>query len=145
MIRFSCILHPTDFSAPAEYAGRFAAQLAKDHDARLVLLHVGPRPPSEVGGHIAYPAQPEEYDRAGLEASLAQIKFSDSPKAIERRVVFGAAADSILDMATEYGADLIVMGTHGRSGILRVVMGSVAESVMRHAGCPVLTLRQPRK
>ena len=63
----------------------------------------------------------------------------------EHRLVLGVASEDIVRIADEEEADLIVIGTHGRTGLKRVLMGSVAEAVMRHANCPVLTLKEANK
>jgi nucleotide-binding universal stress UspA family protein len=135
------ILHPTDFSASSEYAFRLARALARDQVARLIVLHVGPRPLTALGGTAAVPPQPEEYGRAELEMMLRKVEAPELEDRFERRLVFGDAVAEILRAAAGSRADLVVMGTHGRTGLGRLLIGSTAEQVLRRASCPVLTVR----
>lgn len=139
------ILHPTDFSAPAEQAFQLACSLARDRDARLILLHVLERPLIIQGGVMAAPplAGPSEEERAALRQKLGQLQASDPKVRMEHQLEEGDAATAILQVAQETTCDLIVMGTHGRTGLARLLMGSVAEKVLRNAPCPVLTVKTP--
>jgi len=76
---------------------------------------------------------------------LEAVVPTDKNVSYEHHLLLGTAAEDIVRVATEEKADLIVIGTHGRTGLKRVLMGSVAEAVMRHAHCPVLTLKQSDK
>ncbi len=78
---------------------------------------------------------------AELTTKLHEVQPSDRSIEVERRLVEGSAADALVRLADELKCDLIVMGTHGRSGLPHVLLGSVAEKVVRKAGCPVLTVR----
>lgn len=139
------ILHPTDFSATSEAALNMARGLARGFGARLVVLHVGGRPMSSTAGAMtAPPPQPEEFGRAELEAKLGQYVAGDAGARAEMELVFGDTTDEILGAAERTKADLIVMGTHGRTGLSRLAMGSVAEQIVRRAACPVVTVRGPR-
>ena len=89
----------------------------------------------------AYPSP--EGDREGAEEELHRLQAPDLDARLERRIEEGAPAGQILRTAEEVGCDLIVMGTHGRTGLRRVLMGSVTEEVMRHARCPVLAAKGP--
>lgn len=89
------------------------------------------------------PPLPNEYDREGLGEELRRIQPARAGIAMEHHLEYGDPAAVILKFAREIGADLIVMGTHGRTGLRRLLMGSVAEQVVRKASCPVLTLRTP--
>lgn len=138
MLPIQTIVFPTDFSTTADEALEVAKALARDHQAKLVLMHAVLSVPSvEV-----YVAQ-EELDKLKLEsrgklnALAAQIADSE----VEVHVPFGDPGPSIVGVAQQVGADLIVMGTHGRTGLGRVLLGSVAEHVLRHATCPVLTIK----
>jgi nucleotide-binding universal stress UspA family protein len=141
MLAIRTILHPTDFSDCSEYARRVALSLSRDHGARLVVVHVAP---SEIvysgliGG--ADDARPHLH---ALEAKLREAFETDRDTDAEVHVTEGDPASEILHLADEVPADLIVMGTTGRSGIGRLLLGSVAEAVMRKARCPVLTVRGP--
>ena len=137
MLAFRAILHPTDFSREAELAFQLAGSLARDHGAELIVLHVEP------------PAAPEI--TLGLQKEMIWEEFHQleqtDPQVRELRIrcefVEGDPARAILRVAAEAGCDLIVMGTHGRSGLTRLLAGSVAEQVLRQAPCPVLTVKAP--
>jgi nucleotide-binding universal stress UspA family protein len=143
MLSIQTILHPTDFSARSEYAFRLACALARDHGARLIVLHVVP-PPQSVGYDempITSPLSPDY--KKELEDKLRRFMAVDPNLRVAGRLEEGFPADEILRTAQETKADLIVMGTHGRTGLGRLLMGSVAEQVMRKAACPVLTVKTP--
>jgi nucleotide-binding universal stress UspA family protein len=130
------ILHPTGFSEPSEAAFGRACSLARDYDARLVVLCVVPLPA------VLYGPPPEEY-LDHLQEQLAQTQARDPKVRMEHLLVEGDPVTAILRAAEEVGCDLIVMGTHGRTGLGRLLLGSVAEQVVRRASCPVLTVRVP--
>jgi nucleotide-binding universal stress UspA family protein len=134
------ILHPTDFSEPAEYAFQVACSLARDHGAQLLLLHVI-SPPLTHGEALAR-AAPDSY-RDQLWRELERIKKRDASVKTELLLEEGHPAKVIVQTANENGCDLIVMGTHGRTGLRRLLMGSVAEEVLRGVGCPMLTVKTP--
>jgi nucleotide-binding universal stress UspA family protein len=138
VIGIQTILHPTDFSPSSEYAFRFARALARDQVARLIVLHIGPKPLSALG---AVPPLPEEYGRAELEKMLRKIQAPELKDRFETRLAFGEPVSEILNAAHSSRADLIVVGTHGRTGLGRLLMGSVAEQLLRQAPCPVVTVR----
>jgi nucleotide-binding universal stress UspA family protein len=134
------ILHPTDFSAPAEHAFQVACSLARDHGARLLVLHV--IPPPQTHGEVLARAAPDSY-RDQLWRDLVRMKPPDPTLKVEHLIEEGHPAKVIVQAAKENCCDLLVMGTHGRSGLPRLLMGSVAEEVLREAACPVLTVRAP--
>jgi nucleotide-binding universal stress UspA family protein len=135
------ILHPTDFSEHSRAALQLAAALARDHGARLLLLHVAELPAATYGEALLV------LDRAAyadeLQGKLERVVVAAPPGCVERRVVVGDAVSEIVSVAQETPCDLIVMGTHGRTGLRRALLGSVAEQVMRKAPCPVLTVKMP--
>jgi nucleotide-binding universal stress UspA family protein len=133
------ILHPTDFSDCSEASLHVARLLARDTGARLVLYHVTPFDVA-FEGTLAGVGDPGA-DRAHLEAIRGRMEGPDLKCPLEARLGRGEPAAELLRAVDEVGADLIVMGTHGRSGLGRVLMGSVAESVLRRAPCPVLIAR----
>jgi nucleotide-binding universal stress UspA family protein len=135
------ILHPTDFSDHSDFAFRLACALARDYGARLVLLHVAAQPVIVYGEGVV-PPDPEEYLEA-LKKKLFALEVLDPSVRAERRLKEGDPVTEILAEARETNADLVVMGTHGRTGLGRLLMGSVAEQVVRKASCPVLTVRTP--
>jgi nucleotide-binding universal stress UspA family protein len=142
MLPIKTILHPTDFSEPSGHAFRLACALARDYGARLVVAHAFTLPmygSPEMGPLIPDPQVVEDELRARLEG----VRPSDTAIAVEHRLCIGDAAGEIVALAREVKADLIVMGTHGRSGVGRLLLGSVAEAVLRRAPCPVLTLKMP--
>jgi nucleotide-binding universal stress UspA family protein len=141
MLAIHTILHPTDFSDRSDFAFRVACALARDYGARLVLLHVV-APPVVVYGEGVVPPQPE-YWQERLTEQLHRLEPPAPNGRAEHILKEGDAVTEILGTARAVGADLIVMGTHGRTGLARLLMGSVAEQVVRRAACPVLTVRMP--
>jgi nucleotide-binding universal stress UspA family protein len=142
MARFRTILHPTDFSPGSAAAFEYACQLARDYDARLIVLHVlGPIIPVGADGVIVSPNMDEL--RVIARKQLDGVRPPNSGVRVEPAVREGPASQVILEATAEFRADLIVMGTHGRTGFRRLVLGSVTEEVLRKAPCPVLTVKAP--
>ena len=141
MLPIHTILHPTDFSEYSEYALRLAAALTRDYGARLVVLHVV-TPPTIIYGEGVVPPDPQD-NLAEARERLERLAVPGNNVSAERRFVEGDPATEILRLARDLRADLIVMGTHGRTGLRRLLMGSVAEKLVRRAPCPVLTLKTP--
>jgi nucleotide-binding universal stress UspA family protein len=137
------ILFPTDFSSCSDAPLAYATVLARDTGATLLIVHVE-EPPLAYGGGEMYYGTPEP-DYAGLERMLANVRPTDPAVPCERRLVSGSPAETIVELAAAEEVDLIVMGTHGRTGLRRLLMGSVAEAVIREAPCPVLVYRAPLK
>lgn len=142
------ILWPTDFSNPSKEAGRYAVTLANQFGAELHALHViEDIAPSmlEAARRMAtspdYTAQARELGEKELAASLPSDVAGG--REVVRAIQFGAPLTHILDYAKEQDIGLIVIGTHGLRGLQRFLIGSVAERVVRHAPCPVLTVRPP--
>jgi nucleotide-binding universal stress UspA family protein len=145
MTVFRQILHPTDFSRASAPALRRAAALAKAFRAPLVLVHVM-APPSPFIGEGAPPSSNVELfamARRSARRRLAALLARTRRARVRVQAVFaeGLAAEEILRAARRARADLIVMGTHGRTGFSRFFMGSVAERVVRESPCAVLTVR----
>jgi nucleotide-binding universal stress UspA family protein len=136
MFAIRTILYPTDFSEPSTWAFRLACSLACHHDARFVALHVAPPP---VHG-MAW-AHVEDYDQRWK--SLHLLRPADLEVRLEHQLRHGDPVTEILRLARGIQSDLIVMGTHGRSGVSRLLMGSVAEAVVRRAFCPAITVKAP--
>jgi nucleotide-binding universal stress UspA family protein len=137
------ILVPTDFSDSAEHAVDYAFELARALGGKVHLLHVWAIPPAPdslvlTGNVIDDVAQAAQ---AGLDASVAKRK--NLPELGEVVLQLGDPREIIVATARKLSADLIVMGTHGRRGFKRFILGSVAESVLRTAPCPVLAVRPP--
>jgi universal stress protein A len=144
MLVIQTILFPTDFSRQAESAFDVACALAREGRARVVVLHVERPPLTTLGGTGGVPPLPSEYDLERAREHLYHIQAPEAGIAVEHRLEHGDPEAVILAVAEEIGADLIVMGTHGRTGLRRLLMGSVAEHIVRHAPCPVLTVRNPQ-
>jgi nucleotide-binding universal stress UspA family protein len=142
MLQFQTILHPTDFSQRSEYALRWACELARDHGARVILLHVWSPPLVPLAAEPA-PVASQEFSTAEAEAELARLNVPDPTIDVKRRLEEGDAAAEIVRVARETKCDLIVIGTHGRTGLARLVMGSTAEAVIRRAPCSVLAVKEP--
>lgn len=136
---FSKILAPVEFDENAPGILRVATHLADQAGGSVFLMHVvRPSDPFQVSGALIL-AQLEEKARRQL-ASLAREYLQGVAHVIEVRVGFHPAS-VIIATAQEWKAELIVMATHGRKGVARLVLGSVAEHVVRGAPCPVFTLR----
>jgi nucleotide-binding universal stress UspA family protein len=140
MLPLRTILHPTDFSEHSGYAFQLACALAWDHGARLVVLHV--QPPVICHALVPISSEPPAVWRA-LEEQLSKLRPPDPDVCVEHHLTEGDPAAEIVHLAQETHCDLIVMGTQGRTGMDRLLMGSVAEAVLRKAPCPVLTVRGP--
>jgi len=164
VMAFTHVLIPTDFSEPTKQALRYALEEATLHHAKVTLLHVLPphtgtevyfiagAPRAEVGfdpaleGRLgaAIPPRPtvvlQDHDEEAL-MHLRDLMLNSFHGVWEVEVAAGHPAETIVRVAHERGADLIVMGTHGRTGLQHVLLGSVAEKVVRLAPCPVLTVK----
>lgn len=141
------ILVATDFSAASGAALEFAKTLASRFGASLHLLHVleDPYITGAFAADIYAPPPPglRESWLHSAETTMATLLTDADKTAFDYTtdVAFGPIAHTIVERASQIGADLIVMGTHGRGGVAHLLMGSVAERVVRTAGCPVLTTR----
>lgn len=135
------ILHPTDFSEQSQAAFEVAAALAHDYSAELILLHVWSPPKAYAPDGIAMPMPYENPYQA--RQHLADLTTRDPHVKLRHIFLEGDPVEQILHLAHEEEVDMIAMGTHGSSGLTRLLMGSVAEGVSRKATCPVVTLRQP--
>jgi nucleotide-binding universal stress UspA family protein len=134
MLPIRQILVPIDWSASSVRAFRLATSLAREHGGRLLLLHVVPLPAVMYG-------PPAESYLDHLREELDRMKGSDPGVGAECLLAEGDPARAILSAVREGRCDLIVMGTHGRKGLNRLLTGSVAEEVVRKAPCPVLTVK----
>lgn len=144
------ILMPTDFSEYAEHAFTWALEMAADWQAKLVLFHAAaPISP------LAFPDSVYLPELRRLEADMladAKKRMSEfvgkkesGAVVVETRVVVGEPIYEICQAVGREQADLIIMGSHGRTGLSHVLLGSVAERVIRHASCPVLVARKPKQ
>jgi nucleotide-binding universal stress UspA family protein len=139
------ILAPTDLSELSKQGLQTALGLAETFGAKLLLLHVVEPPPYQVEGLLPSQLGTTLLDDLERQASkeLAQMLSDKHGSQVEvmQRVVVGIPYRKIVEVAEEEKSDLIVMTTHGRTGLSHLVMGSVAEKIVRTASCPVLTLR----
>jgi nucleotide-binding universal stress UspA family protein len=143
MLPIRTIMHPTDFSEYSDYAFRLACSLARDYRAHVIVLHVLERPVFSYSGVMTPPPPlpPSAEERQTAHERLHRIQPPDPAIEVEHLLEVGDPATAILHVAQERRCDLIAMGTHGRTGLRRLLMGSVAERVVREASCPVLTVK----
>jgi nucleotide-binding universal stress UspA family protein len=146
VLEIKSILAPTDFSTHSERAVRYACQLAERLGASLHLLHVlseilpaGPDP-------LLMPAMPAQYYKENEDRSRETLSHLinpawGKPASVVTTVRWGSPVESIVAYAIENRIDLITIATHGRTGLSHVLLGSVAEHIVREAPCPVLTIR----
>ena len=149
MISLKKILVPTDFSLPSQKALRYAIELSKHFGGDILLMHVVERPALSPA-FLATGTAAEDLDaqvRAWAEGELAKMIANEVPTGVKVRTILrgGAAAAEIIAMAKGEDVDLLVMGTAGQGFLQHMLMGSVAEKVVRKAPCAVLTVRQDEK
>jgi nucleotide-binding universal stress UspA family protein len=139
MVPLRRLLVAVDFSACSERALDYAAALAARLSASLLLLHVRAKPRSTPQGFTL--ADPDDLVRIqeGLRDAETRARERGAPH-VATKLLDGDAWDQIVELAFEERCDLIVMGTHGRGAVGHLLLGSVAEQVLRHATCAVLTL-----
>lgn len=145
MKKIEKILVPTDFSENSLYALVYAEYLAKSLGARLYILHVI----NEILGivpHISVENIEGDMIRVA-EDMMEKFCMENLPELenYESAVVIGLPHQEIIKIAEEKGIDMIVMGTHGRSGLEKAIFGNTADKVVKNAPCPVLTVRQPER
>lgn len=147
MPQFRRIVCPTDFSPTAEAAARHAASLARAYSGELLLLHVLPQvhyPLRGLGMAEAFPHLQQELHVRAKERLAAAANTLGNGITIRTELRDGEAYEQVLACARENKADVIVMGTHGHTGLKHALLGSTAERVVRLAECPVLTVRTPQ-
>jgi nucleotide-binding universal stress UspA family protein len=143
----SRILVPVDFSACSDHALKYATILASRFDARVEMLHVVEEPfaASTWSAEVYVPYMPELLTGLQKEAErrLGELRATVAAAGLltDSAVVIGRPSQAIVERAAETHADLIVMGTHGRTGVSHLILGSVAEQVLRKAPCGVLTVK----
>jgi universal stress protein A len=143
------ILYATDYSAASLHALQFAAWLAHSLGAPLLIVHVSEFEQYPVGELFTEPPDPDSQELARLQS----VRPADATIAVEHHLLYGEPgsakntkpAEVIVQFAKTQNVAMIVLGTHGRSGLLHLLMGTVAESVMRRANCPVVTVRQAKE
>jgi nucleotide-binding universal stress UspA family protein len=147
MRTFSTIVFANDFSDNSVHAFDYALALARSFSARLVLVHVINEPVDLRGfyvPHISFDNLEKEIAESA-EQMMDQFCRDNLPADLDHEslVVSGVPFEEIVKVAGEKQADLIVLGTHGRKGLDHMLFGSTAERVVRHAACPVMTVRLP--
>jgi universal stress protein A len=140
---FQRIVCGSDFSDTAEAAWDVACELARTHRSELVLVHVFSEMSVYPDVAVAGVQRVWEEQRLWVQQALDQRVAAVQARGVAARprLKTGVPAEGIADTATEEGADLVVIGTHGRTGLTRLVIGSVAERVLRIAPCPVLVVK----
>ena len=140
------IMVPIDFSEASEAAARYAAALARTVSASVHLIHVlevvpfAPGPLEFYAGE-SEPAREARYEAACTRLNALAASMTANATRVTTEVRSGATADRIGEAVIDYGADLVVMSTHGRTGLSHLLLGSVAERLIRTARCPVLAIR----
>jgi nucleotide-binding universal stress UspA family protein len=137
------VLAPVDFSDDFRCGLALAGEFARRFEAAITLLHVHDLPALalEAGAGVAPPAWSDLVGSAREGVERLALTLAEAGVEAHAVIVEGPPARTIIDYAREHACDLIVMGTHGRTGLDRVLSGSVAEQVVRGAPCPVLTVR----
>jgi universal stress protein A len=146
------ILVPVDFSAPSKRALDMALTIASRYQASIELMHAVDFPsdmlPDNVSVAGAAPMTFEHYAHEGAEREMKSLldsmaeELSHAGVTVTSRIVRGEAAEAIVELVTKEHHDLVVMGTHGRTGLDHILLGSVAERVVRRSPSPVLTTRE---
>ncbi|WP_294346822.1 universal stress protein [Prosthecochloris sp.] len=146
MIKIRRILCPVDFSDASRKAVRYAHEFAKGMGASLVLLNVVEPRPMAVDMSLSYVPLEEDLEKAAKE-DLEEIIRTEREQGVEVQadVQIGTPSETILEKAEELDVNLIIVGSHGKTGLSRILMGSVAESVVRKAKCPVLIVKAEEK
>ncbi len=137
-----------DFSEPSRIAAEDAALLAKQLGAELTLLHVYEPPAVATTGMVVSPPDLFAAAAAGVEREFESWRAEAERLAgrpVHLKVVLGGPAAEIVRFAQEERMDVIVVATHGRTGVRRLLLGSVAERVVAHADCPVVVVRRPQR
>lgn len=146
MTRFRRILCPVDFSAPSKHALAYASQLAKADGAELVLLHVVPPsayPVRNFGTITGFPNLHDEI-RKRVQQELSDARQAVDPAVrVSTEIRDGVPHDEVLAVASERDCDLIVIATHGHTGLKHALLGSTTERIVRLSPTPVLTLHAP--
>lgn len=147
MIKFERILFATDFSESSEHAFQYALTLARQFNSHLIVLHVINEPVDLRGFYVPHISFENLEKEIELGAEKMMARFCSSHIAgfdnYETQIVTGIPYEEILKKAQEHRAELIVMGTQGRTGLDHLLFGSTAERVVRKALCPVISVRHP--
>ncbi len=149
MIHLTRILCPTDYSPTSDNAVRYAVEFARKVGAHVRFVHilspgVLPEKPAASSEETAVSAVQPEEDGDALPDNFSRVLMDEKKKGLNAdfRVLKGDAPNVIAEQAHSWGADLIIMGSHGRTGLQRIMMGSVAEEVFRCSDIPVLLVKE---
>ncbi|MBL6955536.1 MAG: universal stress protein [Chlorobium phaeobacteroides] len=146
MIKIQRILCPVDFSEASRNAVRYAHEFAKGMGSSLVLLNVVEPRPMAVDMSLSYVPLEEDLEKAAREDLEEIIKTErEQGVEVEAEVEIGTPSEVIISKSRERDVNLIILGSHGKTGLSRLLMGSVAESVVRKAACPVLIVKAEEK
>ncbi len=141
------VLYPAAYSLAPHSALPYAADMARHYGAKLHLLHVTQDVAKAVGWYVPHRSMDELYREIETQAKKEMERYGIEElrgfKDIERTIIKGVPYEEVIKFAGNNKIDLIVMGTHGRKGLDRVIFGSTAERVVRDAPCPVLSVRLP--
>jgi nucleotide-binding universal stress UspA family protein len=147
MMEIKSILFPTDFSEGSSQALQYAVDFTKKYGAKLYVVHVIYDIAKATGWYVPHVSMDQMYqdiqEGAKKELDKFGVKELGEIKNIERTVLTGVPHEEVMNFAKKNKVDLIIMGTHGRKGIDRILFGSTAAQVVRFAPCPVLTVRLP--
>ena len=143
------VLVPIDFSDYSKFALKYAVDFAQKFSAEMILVYVVEPviyPPDFSMGQIAIPSVNTEWDIKAKE-ELDKLANSEIPDGVKVKTIIktGKPFLEVIETAAEEDTDLIIIATHGHSGMEHILFGSTAEKVVRKAPCPVLTLREPNK
>jgi universal stress protein A len=147
IMEIKSILFPTDFSEGSSQALQYAVDMAKKYGAKLYIVHVIYDIAKATGWYVPHTSMDQMYKdiEAGAKKELEAFGVEELSgiKNIERSVIVGVPHEEIINFAKKNKIDIIIIGTHGRKGIDRILFGSTAAQVVRFAPCPVLTVRLP--
>ncbi|MFL5330845.1 MAG: universal stress protein [Gemmataceae bacterium] len=142
MLHIQTILFATDLSESSQSAYPLASSLARDHGANLVVLHVVPTGTHDfmLLAQLGHGSSAEQFEH-DVDHHVRGVHPTADDVSTKYLIAHGAASDVIVRIAQKIHCDLIVVGSHGRTGLARILMGGVAEQVLRTAPCPVLVVR----
>ncbi len=146
MFKINTILCPVDFSDASRKAVQYAKEFAAGMGASVHLLNVVEPRPMAVDITLNYVPLEEDLEKAAIEdLKLILQELTQAGLKAECSIEFGNPSDVILEKADELDVNLVIMGSHGKKGLSRFIMGSVAETVVRKANCPVLIVKSEEK
>ncbi|MEI7695413.1 MAG: universal stress protein [Chlorobium sp.] len=146
MFKIHTILCPVDFSDASRKAVQYAKEFASSMGSRVHLLNVVEPRPMAVDITMNYiPLEGDLQNAAKEDLQLVLLEFQQAGLKVDSSIEIGNPSDVILDKSRELDVNLVIMGSHGKKGLSRLIMGSVAETVVRKANCPVLIVKAEEK